>query len=397
MKELISKDLCTSCSACMSVCPKNCIEMLPSSEGFLYPVINDNCINCGLCKKVCPVINQIEKKEIIKQKSYAAVSKSNEIWRRSSSGGAFSEICLAWGDDQTLVCGAAWDGLEVAHICVYGVNHIAKLCKSKYVASDMKDCFREIKLYLNNGGKALFCGTPCQVAGLKNFLGKEYPNLLLIDLICHGVGSPYVFKECIKVIEEDIGENISSYEFRSKNRVYDTDHITKITPKKRNKPVYLVNDRYMQLFIKQDCLRASCGKNCKFRKQNREGDITIGDFKGIFSVFPELIGAKKNYSTIVVNNNKGEKVLEQLAARMELRRCDIEDIKKYNPLFYRHTYFSKEREQFFKEFNNHGCEIIRKKTVPANIYKKNIKGKIYNVLPFKVRNFIDRRRKENNG
>lgn len=392
MKEIVSRKLCTGCSACASICPRNCIRMMPNEEGFLYPAIDDNCVHCGLCDSVCPVTHSTKMSNLVSQEAYAAVSKSNRIWKRSSSGGAFSEICQAWGDSDTLFCGAAWNELHVNHVCVQGIENIAILCKSKYVASDLNACFRQIKVHLKKGKKVLFCGTPCQVAGLKLFLHEEYNNLFLIDLICHGVGSQAVFKECLKATEADLKRKIIAYEFRSKKKVYDTDHIVKINVENVKKPVYITGDRYLQLFVKQDCLRLSCGKNCKYRNQNREGDITIGDFKGLFSVFPDLLGTKKNYSTLVVNTEKGKEILEKLNQTMEIHQCEVESIKKYNPLFYGHTYFSEERNEFFRQFCEDRKTAIEKCTVPAKIYRKNIKGKMYDLFPVKIRKWIQGRR-----
>lgn len=177
----------------------------------------------------------------IKKKAYAALSKDKKIWKRSASGGAFSEICKAWGDSETLFAGAAWDKLSVHHICIYNYNDIIKLCKSKYVASNLENTFDEIKEHLESGKKAVFCGTPCQVAGLKSFLGKEYNNLLLIDLICHGVGSPSVFSTCIKILEEQFNDEIMSYTFRSKGSTYEMDYIQKLQMKKRVLKYVMIN------------------------------------------------------------------------------------------------------------------------------------------------------------
>ena len=187
-----NKSNCTGCAACYSVCPTHCISMDADEEGFLYPNASDACVHCGLCETVCPAILPKANNNYV-QKAVAAVSKDYEIWKRSSSGGAFSEICRQWADDDTLIVGAAWDGLKVHHIGVYGFENIAPLCKSKYISSAIEDSFIEIRNELRGGRKTIFCGCPCQVAGLKAFLGKDYNNLLTIDLICHGQGSPIVF------------------------------------------------------------------------------------------------------------------------------------------------------------------------------------------------------------
>ena len=194
------KSECTGCSACAAACPVKCIAMEPDAEGFLYPVASDACIRCGRCEAVCPIKKEREPKDLPNKVAIAAVSKNFRIWRRSASGGAFSEICRIWGDDETIVFGAAWNGFRVEHVGVTGVDNIAPLCKSKYVASAVGDSLSQVRQALAEGKKVIFCGTPCQVAGLNGYLGSAHDNLLTIDLICHGVGSPEVFTQCIRAM-----------------------------------------------------------------------------------------------------------------------------------------------------------------------------------------------------
>lgn len=386
----IEKKDCTSCTACYSICPINCIEMKEDEEGFSYPIASDACINCGKCEKICPIYNYKIDKLNFKQKAYAAVAKDKEIWRRSSSGGAFSEICHAWGDENTFIVGAAWEGLKVHSICVTGVENIAQLCKSKYLVSDLKDTYKSIKNKLDNNGRVIFCGTPCQVAGLKAFLGKNYSNILLIDLICHGVGSPLVFKSCIKVIGEQFNDEVLSYEFRTKRRIYEIDHLALIRFKS-GKCKYFIKDPYIQLFLKQHCLRKSCGENCKYRNENRKGDLTIADFKGYDKVFHQLKGTKKNYSSIIVNSEKGEMIIPHIFKRMKMFSCTIDNIKRYNPLFFRQTWFSDKREEFFSDFVLAKEETIKNWTEPALEYNKSVKRKVYDILPTWMRKLIIKR------
>ena len=391
MKTIIDKKLCTGCSACYASCPNGSIKMVSDNEGFLYPEISDTCIDCGKCQRVCPRINQRDLSVDFTQKAYAAVSKDFKIWNRSSSGGAFSEICFAFCDDNTMFCGALWDKLYVKHACLTAVDEIAPLCKSKYVSSDLGNCHKQIREHLDKGYNVLFCGTPCQVAGLRSFLNKDYDNLLLIDLICHGVGSPAVFSECIKSLEKNFSRKVVSYEFRSKKKVFDKDHIIKLFFEGDTKPTYITDDRYLQLFVKQHCLRSSCGENCIYRNEHRQGDITIGDFKGLTKVFPHLLGSKKNYSTIVFNTPKGESLFGKLSVRMDMLPCSTEDIKQYNPLFYRHTYISEQRNDFFNDFSFDKQSAIEKWTVPAKMYTKSLKGKVFDILPQRARRWLNER------
>lgn len=380
---LSDKTCCTGCSACQAACPVDCISMITDDEGFWYPSSSEKCINCGRCAKVCPSFKAVAMTTPLSQKAYACLSKDDTIWRRSASGGAFSEICIAWGDERTIVVGATWDGFRVHHVCIKGVGNIKPICKSKYIASNPDNVFRKIKGYLEEGQKVVFCGVPCQVAGLKSFLIKDYSNLLTIDLICHGVGSPAVFESVVHLLEEQFDGRISGYEFRAKRKNYEYIYLSAI--RRDEKTIYIAKDPYMQLFLKQLCLRPSCGKHCKYRNRNRQGDLTIADFKGLEDVFPHLLGTKRNYSAIVTNSEKGKTVIPLLTERTHVLPCDISAIGKYNPLFERQTWFSEERNKFFNEYKINKEEAIKKWTVPATVFAKSIKQRLFDYLPVFVR------------
>ena len=379
------KTNCMGCSACYTACPVHCITMTPDEEGFQYPSSSDACIDCKLCQKVCPMVKH-KQDNPHPQKAYAAVSKDYAVWKRSASGGSFSEICRNWADKDTLIVGAAWDGLKVHHIGEVGFDNIAPLCKSKYISSAIEDTFIEIRNHLKEGKKVIFCGCPCQVDGLKSSLRKDYDNLLTIDLICHGQGSPLVFEECIRHMSKHFGKQITAYEFRTKRNVYERDYLTYIA---ENQDVtYLSGDPYMQLFLSQNALRPSCGENCKYRDRRRPGDLTIADCKGLSNIFPDLEFAKYNYSTIVSNTPKGEQCALLLNKTMEVRSYALDDVIKYNPLFARQTWFSKDRDQFFADFQQDPQAAITKWTKPYSEYKSSILRTVYQHLPLFVKHII---------
>lgn len=379
------KKNCTGCAACYSACPIHCITMKTDSEGFLYPEASDACVHCGLCARVCPAF-QPKRDLTIEQKAWAVVTKDQVIWQRSASGGAFSEICRHWADDDTLIVGAAWDGLKVHHVGVNGFKNIEPLCKSKYMSSAIEDTFIQIQEALSLGRKALFCGCPCQVAGLKMFLHKNYENLLTIDLICHGQGSPSVFEACVEKMSDDLGERILQYEFRAKRSRYEEDYLCYIKTSKSEH--FIIRDPYMQLFLSQNALRPSCGENCKYRDKRRPGDLTIADFKGYDKLFPDLSYPSKNWSTVVCNTPKGAKCLEKLSLTMERREIEINDVIKYNPLFAKQTWFSKDRDSFFEDFENDAESAIEKWTIPLTIYRPAFPKKVLTYLPRSVKYII---------
>lgn len=387
---------CTGCAACYSACPVHCITMNADAEGFLYPDASDACTGCGLCEKVCPAhpagsaaaLRLSPEEETRKVQAYAAVAKDTAIWRRSASGGAFSEICRHWAERDTLIVGAAWDGLRVRHVGVRGFGEIAPLCKSKYVSSAIEDTFIGIRDALKAGRKAIFCGCPCQVAGLKAFLRKDNGNLLTIDLICHGAGSPRVFEACMDSISKHLGEKVTAYQFRAKRKYFEVDYLSRVTTGRHTS--YITKDPYMQLFLSQNALRPSCGKNCKYRNPHRPGDLTIADFKGLTAVFPDLTFQKKNWSTIVCNTQKGLKLIPLLQKTMDMRPCSLEAIAKHNPLFARQTFFSEERDAFFLDFTADPEKAIAKWTAPPTMFKPSLKKNLINHLPTTLLKFASR-------
>jgi len=360
--------------------------MEPDEEGFLYPNEHEGCIHCHLCEKVCPMCNITEKNSIENSKVVAAVSKDRNIWLRSASGGAFSEICKVWSDDSTMIVGATMDNLNVHHIAVIGFDKIAPLCKSKYVSSSIDNTFIDVHKHLKAGYKVIFCGCPCQVDGLNSFLRKRYENLLTIDLICHGQGSPSVFRTCMGVISDNLDAEVIDYEFRSKKRTYDSDYIAKI--QYTNGLCYSKQEPYISLFLSQNCLRPSCGKNCQYRKGQRPGDITLADCKGLSDLFPDLLGSKRNYSSVISNSPKGDKILNLLPARMYVKEYSIDGVKKYNPLIYRQTNFTETRDQFFEDYKNDPYEAVAKWGKPFVKYIPTLKHKFFLYSPFWLRKII---------
>ena len=341
-----NKEDCTGCTACKAVCPKKCITMQPDEKGFFYPEADlDICIQCGLCENVCPnqhpryidqngnICTEENSERFLNTLQYAvtAITKDDEVWKNSTSGGAFSEICnvlnrkaIAEGS-QMWVYGAAFDGLVVKH-CGHRMPDIQGFRKSKYVQSDMQNCFYEIKTHLQNQEQVLFSGTPCQVEGLRAFLGKPYENLFCIDLICHGVGSPSVFKRYLDECSQT--DKVKKYTFRIKFRKYGNyqRYLSEIT-RESGKIERILIDDYNKLFLNQLCLRNCCGENCKYRKIHRQGDITLADCNNFTRNYPDIYD-DRGYSTIVVNTTKGKAVLGDLPDFMVILPADLDDVKR---------------------------------------------------------------------
>ena len=194
MISIKDKKKCCGCSACVQRCPKQCINFREDNEGFRYPYIDtDKCINCGLCEKVCPIINQYNEK--VPTKVYAAINTNEKIRMQSSSGGIFTYIATKVIEEKGVVFGARFDkNWEVKHDFTENIEGLSAFRGSKYMQSRIEDNYLKVEKFLKDGRKVLFSGTPCQIAGLKRYLKKNYENLLTIDIICHGVPSPKIWR-----------------------------------------------------------------------------------------------------------------------------------------------------------------------------------------------------------
>ena len=215
--QLICKsEECTGCGMCEQICSHKAIIMQPDQEGFLHPHINDSCVECGLCQLKCPV-NALVARFNPPIKIFSGWSNNEATRIKSSSGGAFTEIAKLVFDKGGVVFGASMNrDLKVEHIFIEKETELFRLRGSKYVQSIIGETYKQAQSFLRQGRMVLFSGTPCQIAGLRNFLHKDYENLCTVDLICHGVPSPRVFEDYKRYIENIIKETITCIEFRCK-------------------------------------------------------------------------------------------------------------------------------------------------------------------------------------
>lgn len=302
---------CCGCSACLNICPHNAITMKENAEGFLYPYIDEEkCKNCGLCKKVCPSLN-IENKNIKKPDCYAAMA-DDEIRLQSSSGGAFSIIASHILNNNGYVCGCTFDtdDLTAKHIIIDSINDLSKLRGSKYVQSNVQYSYKNIKTLINDGKFVLFSGTPCQVAALKAYLNKDYDNLLTIDILCHGVGSPKVYRKYLKEYLKSEDEKIINVQFRDKVNGWKAPLVNTTTTTTTTYSHSQITDNYYQVFLKNIALRKNCA-NCKYCSTQRQGDITLGDFWRV-DVYNKNLDDNKGTSLVLINNKKAEKIFNEL-------------------------------------------------------------------------------------
>lgn len=283
MIKLADKFSCTGCGACASSCGANAIRMERDAEGFLQPVINtDKCKECGLCQKTCPELHPLMRTDYSRQEAYAVISKNDRYV--SSSGGAFSVFARWILKQGGVVVGATMDiNLYVHHIIIDSIEQLYLLRGSKYVQSDLKNTYKDVKKILLGGRKVLFTGTGCQVAGLYAFLGgKRYEGLLFtLDLVCHGAPSQGVFDSYLSKLQKKLalmGKNIEGFRFRKLDS-WDYRPAIKFS-KSKWRLLSLSENAYMDAFFKGIIFRESCF-NCQYCNTQRIGTFTIADFWGI--------------------------------------------------------------------------------------------------------------------
>lgn len=340
---------CMGCHGCANICPKKCIDMKPDVEGFLYPTVDYCiCIKCNKCVKVCPIINKVDLD--INPIAYACINKDEEIRLDSSSGGVFTLIAEKVIDKGGVVFGAAFnDEFEVEHNFIETKDQLGIFRGSKYVQSKIGITYEQAKMYLNSGREVLFSGTPCQIAGLKSFLGKYYSNLITLDIICHGVPSPDVWQKYIKFRENQSGSSIEKIAFRRKESSWKR---FSVSFKFSNNTEYrqnLTKDLYMRVYLKDICLRPSCYK-CYFKTLNRQSDITLADFWGIQYILPEM-DDDKGTSLILVNSKKGKLMFNDISERMIFKEVDIFQAIKFNLPAVKSVKPNKNRDEFFLHLN----------------------------------------------
>lgn len=351
---------CSACGACGAICPTSSISMKEDMDGFLRPWINsDTCVGCKKCLQTCPVLYKTNKAqdEITLPHAYAAIHKNKEILTNSSSGGAFSALAQCIFNRKGRVYGAAYaEDMAIVHQGADNMDELSPLRGTKYAPSLAYTVFQEIKHLLKNGRCVLFTGLPCQVAGLKAYLGATLATsseLYTCDTICHGMVPSRLYTEYLSYLQrKHKGAKVSELSFRSKEKgipgsktkvIFNDGYIFNIPNSK---------DYYHMALVSDFCLRESCHK-CQASTLPRAADMTIGDFWGLHKALPEL-NDSSGASVLFLHSKKAKDLLPELKEIMDLYQVHFQEAVRENPSFWISAERYPIREAFLKRLREGG-------------------------------------------
>lgn len=374
MISIQDKHNCCGCSSCAERCPKQCITMYEDEEGFKYPYVNLNtCINCGICENVCPVLNQAEVRKPIA--CYAAKNPDEKVRMNSSSGGIFFPIASKIIKEGGVVFGARYNNQwEVEHASADTIESIKRFHGSKYVQSRIGATYQQAEQILKEGRKVLFSGTPCQIAGLKRFLRNEYDNLITVDVVCHGVPSPKVWRDYVSLLPMKGVYDIRMKDKSSGWRQYSFSLIGE--DGKTILSELSSENKYLMAFSRNLTLRPSCF-NCPAKAGKSGSDITLGDYWGIEKLLPKM-DDNKGTSFVCANTCKGAELLKSLALQIEC--ADYDASTPYNSCIYQSTIEPVERIDFWNCYQKRGVNAI--------LVLQPIKQNIFNRIKIRLKRLI---------
>lgn len=343
MIKITDPSKCCGCFACVSSCPVGCIVMTRDQEGFDYPVADAAlCVGCGRCDSVCPMDRHDYEAEPVA--AYAV--RFDEYLAGSSSGGVFPALASSVLDEGGCVYGAVQKSdMKTVHAEASDMAQMEAMRGSKYVQSNLYPVFEDIREKLQMNRKVLFSGTPCQIAGLDNFLGKSYDNLLTVDIACHGVPPPGLWERYVDSLEKEAGKKIVHVDFRDKSRSWRHYRMSiryddgTVSYSRRD------NNPYLSLFMQKMILRPSC-YDCRFKCGRSGSDITLSDLWSVSDLVPEL-DDDKGVSGVFINTVKGMHAFGSLRPAF-VQEVDPDKARSCNSGFSSDAEVPAARDEFFK-------------------------------------------------
>lgn len=367
MPKLVNWEQCCGCGACANRCPKQAISMQPNHEGFLHPEVDaEKCVECGTCEKACPGLSAATNLTT-EPKALVVQHKDDGVRYQSTSGGAFTAIAEEVIRRGGVVFGAVMtENLTVKHDFVSDIEGLAKFRNSKYVQSEIGDCYSLAKRFLSKGRWVCFSGTPCQINGLYKYLGKDYENLIGVDVVCKSVPSPLVFRKYVEYKKSREG-SITDVVFRDKKRgfLYCTmAHYLSYEDRIASKDIYRrgsESDEWLRLFLRGKISRRSC-TTCPYQTAHRVGDFTLGD---IWETGDVKFDDNKGTTLVYVWTSKGEVFLESIKDNIHFEpfhKLDSRKVERINSIK-----ISPDRNQLFIDASNLSSEAFFAKYAPRTI------------------------------
>ena len=366
MIEIREKEACSGCTACAGVCPAGCIEMKADEEGFLYPEIDrERCVSCGKCERACPVMNPPAAGEGDAPAAYLGRTGDPDTLSECTSGGVFTALAAETLQAGGTAYGAAFDpSFRVRHTRIDRSGDLFRLSGSKYVQSDMGDTFRAVKEDLEAGKKVIFCGTPCQAAGLRNYLGAPYSGLLLADLVCHGVPSPKLWEKYTELTEKKHGK-LKYANFRSKKLGYHIPVMEETFESGRTQTGSARTNLMLKCYFRNAADRPICYR-CPFKTVSRCSDITLFDGWHASSYLDSLKDDDRGYTVILAHTAKGKEAVES-APRVTWSRIDAEQaVRLDGSMAVRSVLRPDMRDVFYRKLNEAGLEETVKELMPVS-------------------------------
>lgn len=423
MTQIICKErLCTGCGACFQICPQSAISMTANDEGFLYPHIDEKlCNNCGLCRRTCPVNRVVPVTETTvnafiteegteaadacdfietattrkdgragkaeatrsaaQHKVYASYSGDDAVRAKSSSGGVFTELALSVLRENGVVFGAGFDSdFRVSHSFIDNEPDLDGLRRSKYVQSDTKTTFCEVRAFLKEGRRVLYCGTPCQIAGLKAYLNQEDPKLLTCDLACHGVPSPKVWGMYLDYIRDKYSSAIKDVSFRDKSTGWNDSSMRIDFEDGRRYMDRVKRETFFIGFGKSVFNRKSCF-DCQFRIDQTKADITLADFWGIDRQDDKEYSDNKGVSLVIVHTAAGNEALYSIADKLFMKERSLDEAVRFNPRLVSSVKEPAGRISFFNDMQaEYSFDRLKRKYMDNESIRYKVKGLLKRIL-----------------
>ncbi len=381
MVDKIDKMDCTGCKMCRDVCPMNAILYETDSEGFWYPRVDYmKCIKCRKCIKTCPSLSEHRNAEAREPVVYAAWAKDDGVRLKSTSGGIFYVLAeqMIKQRGQIAACKYSDDFKSAYHVMGNTIEDLEAFKGSKYFQSDTEGIYKAVAEQLRQGNKVLFCGTPCQVAGLNRFIRPDEKNLITVDFICRGINSPMVFKKYVEDCEKHHGSSVKKVQLKNKNKGWT--RLGTYMEFQNGKRYYRdrVTDPWVNGYVRGNLFMRPCCSECKYKEKIRVADISIGDFWGLDSTKENLF---KGISVIMVNTDKGAEYIELVKDKIFIEEHEYKEVSDGNGCLLKPSCMGEHRKEFFDKFDEMEFEELvwnllgeSKARLVIKEIKYNIKG-----------------------